>query len=47
VIFESIAAAAQNGIYGCARVLQACSALGGLGHAANRQRSGTGITRLH
>ena len=28
--------AAQNGTYACARVLQACSALGGLGHAANR-----------
>jgi hypothetical protein len=28
--------AAQNGTYACARVLQACSALGGLGHAVNR-----------
>ena len=27
---------APNGTYACARVLQACSALGGLGHAANR-----------
>jgi len=36
----AITAAEQNGTYACARVLQACSALGGLGHAANRQRSG-------
>ena len=28
--------AAQNGTYACARILQACTALGGLGHAANR-----------
>ena len=27
---------AQNSTYACARVLQACSALGGLVHAANR-----------
>ena len=32
----AILAAVQNGTYACARVLQACSALGGLGHAANR-----------
>ena len=31
-------ATAQNGTYACARGPQACSALGGLGHAANRQR---------
>jgi hypothetical protein len=30
---SGIVAAAQNGTYACARVLQACSALGGLGHA--------------
>jgi hypothetical protein len=29
--------AAHIGTYACARVLQACSALGGLGHAANRR----------
>jgi hypothetical protein len=28
---------AQNGTYACARVLQACSASGGLGHAVNRR----------
>jgi hypothetical protein len=32
----AILAAVQNGTYACARVLQACSALGDLGHAANR-----------
>ncbi len=32
----ALATTAQNGTYACARVLQACSALGGLGHAANR-----------
>src|ERR1035437_1425303 len=32
----AIQTAAQNGTYACARDPQACSALGGLGHAANR-----------
>ena len=36
---------AHIGTYACARVLQACSALGGLGHAANR-RSGTRTDRI-
>ena len=37
-------AAAQNGTYACARVLQACSALGGLGHASNRRLGHGGLS---
>jgi hypothetical protein len=33
----AILAVARNESYACARALQACSALGGLGHAANRR----------